>query len=284
MRRIAGVKQKRQEPWVPRFLFFIKSYHTIHTSSDFLQSTQLLLTLLTHPHSNLPVGVDIKDIDETVKFSTGYKRFIGNRQVGFGSSFWFAGVAAKVSGNPAGFVALLRYYFATQKHLNQVRTEECVPDAIKMLQEKNIPVLGLTARSAPIADITIQKLEQLGIRFTSCSDEKIILDVPKKSNELDAIYYKGIIFCSGQPKDQCFEAFLKTPLGAKIFANVKRVSYTDDQRKYCDSMHACLQRHGFFPIVTHYTHVEEKIPRATESEILEDMRQLEKDHGIRPGW
>lgn len=276
MRRIAGVKQKRQEPWVPRFLFFIKSYHTIHTSSDFLQSTQLLLT---HPHSDLLAK---KDIDETLMLSTGYKRF--TKQAGLGSGAWFMAVATKVSKNPTGFAALLRYYFAMQEHLNQVKTEECVSDAVKMLQEKNIPVLGLTARSASIADITIQKLEQLGIQFTSYSDEKIILDVPKKSNELDAIYYKGIIFCSGQPKDQCFEAFLKTPLGAKIFANVKRVSYKDDQRKYCDSMHACLQRHGFFPIVTHYTHVEEKIPRATESEILEDMRQLEKDHGIRPGW
>lgn len=263
MRRIAGIKRKRQvlEPWIPHFLFVVRSYSTIHTSTNFLKSIQLFLLA-----AQTAKAVAIKDIDETLMY-----------KVGLGGSPWFKDVETQVSADPKRYAALLHYYFAIQPHLRQIPTEACVPHALKMLQEKNIPVIGLTARSEPIADITIQKLEKLSIRFTSHSDEKIIL-------KNGAVYYKGAIFGGGRNKAECFDAFLETPVGTALFSDVKHVSFMDDQFKYCEGMHHKLRHHGFFPTVTHYTHVEEKIPRATDDEILEDMRQLEKDHGIRPGW
>lgn len=106
------------------------------------------------------------------------------------------------------------------------------------------------------------------------------MDVQKHANAVSPIYYKGIIFCAGLPKDECLDAFLKTSVGAALFDGVKRVSFMDDQRKYCDSIYRHLKHNGFFPVVAHYTHAEENIPCASQSAIEKDMQKLAQDKGL----
>ena len=275
------MRHEKRKAWVPLFLLMVKYYDTIPTTTDFSAFAQLLLAT----QQKNKKSVAIKDIDETLMIATGYDSV--ERQLALGSSAWFNGMVHQLPPREAAdyhqrFFALLTYYFEIQPHVNYALTEPCVPAELNALKQNNIAVLGLTARSAPIAEITVQHLERQGIQFTHENDERIVLDVQKHAGGTSPIYYKGIIFCAGLPKDECLDAFLKTPVGATLFANVKRVSFMDDQRKYCDSMHRHLRHKGFFPVVTHYTHAEENIPYASKAAIQEDMLKLAQDKGLTP--
>lgn len=269
---------KKRKDWVPLFLLMVKYYGAVHLTTDFSAFTQLLLTTKRQNEKS----VAIKDIDETLMIATGYDST--ERQLALGSSSWFNGMVQQLPREAADyrqrFLTLLAYYFAIQAHVNYALTEPCVSDELNALKQNNIAVLGLTARSAPIAEITVQHLEKQGIQFTFDSDDRIVLDVQKHANAVSPIYYKGIVFCAGLPKDECLEAFLKTSVGAALFDGVKRVSFMDDQRKYCDSIHRHLRHNGFFPVVAHYTHAEENIPCASQLAIEENMQKLAQDKGL----
>jgi len=114
---------------------------------------------------------------------------------------------------------------------NKVKTnlvDKTAPELIKGLQDRGIPVFGLTARSRQIMGdyafdmTTILDLSRLGIIFTQTE-----IDMPALRG--------GVIFTSTQLKGPFIERFLK-----KLKQKIKKVVFIDDNWSQIHSVDSCM--------------------------------------------
>jgi len=103
-----------------------------------------------------------------------------------------------------------------------------IPKIIQTIQQKGIPVVGLTARGATETSYTIRQLESLKISFTKMS--------PSFSLDQLSKYSQGVIFCSPfRSKASCLFFFLR-----KCQFPATQIIYIDDKIEYLyDLEEAC---------------------------------------------
>lgn len=241
-------------------------------------------------HEGIQLALQLKkktiaffDLDNTVIITVGFKPNQPKiRQSGYGSDIWFSAVLntldKKAEDFPKIYMMFLQEYFEIQRHAHQMTTEDSVTEGLKRLQENNIPIFGLTARSNSISEVTLQRLRDLSIQFTTPCHETIVLDIPKTTDHPeDAIFKHGVIFCNGRSKKTCLDAFVKTDIGASFFEKAEAVLFMDDKPGYCTELQSYLSEKGKHPIVVHYTHVEEKLPVASNDDMADDRAHLAEE-------
>lgn len=199
----------------------------------------------------------ILDIDNTVMFPNGYKKTQFGK-LGYGNDFWFTAIANQIKTQPHSaelWTLFIAHYYAIQPHLQYQLTDPIIPESLFALQEKNIPIIALTARGKAIEAVTLRHLQKMNIHFTDA------------------------IFCNGAPKGVCLESFFKTESG-KQFANVDHVLFMDDSHAHCDHVEKTLEKYGFSHSVFHYSHVEDNVAKQTEDELKQDALLLEQETGL----
>lgn len=260
-----------------------KPIHHFTQSNDFATSLQPLLD------TNIPCAL-FTDLDDTILMTSGYNPNLpAERKSGYGSDTWFVDILKTLDKHtphyPALFMLFLSEYFLIQHHAQHITTEPCVPAIIDALHQKNNVVLGITARSIPIMDVTLQRVRELGIKFSDLGHKDIMfeLNIPIKVGQLKPTYKNGIIFCCGHPKEQCIDAFFKTKLGASVFKKAAVIAFIDDKEGYCTSIDGYLRKNKKSSHVVHYTHVANKLPIANKETVEADRARLSEtlQYGLR---
>lgn len=247
----------------------------IYQGNDFSSCIQRIL------NSNKKAVVFF-DLDNTLIITIGYKPNLPHkRHSGYGSDHWFSEIFKQLNKNDANYsqryMLLLSEYFIIQQHAQIMTTEDCVAKELAKLHEKNIPIFALTARSESISDVTLNRLQKLGIQFTHPNNDRIRLEVPAKNGCDDAIFKQGIIFCASRSKRSCLDAFAKTTFGSVIFNNADEVIFMDDKHSHCQDVLEYLREKKVTATIMHYTQVKDKLPVATNEEIADDRMRLSQD-------
>jgi len=127
---------------------------------------------------------------------------------------------------------VLTIYHAVQHHAEMQAVEREVSQLIKELQEKPLPVIGLTARGTPIMDRTLAQLKKLDIDFSKHHAEKYL---EFSINEISpkVAYKDGIIFCNGNDKGICLAKFFQI-----IEYTPEHLVMIDDKEKHLVSVNA----------------------------------------------
>ncbi|MCX7120702.1 MAG: DUF2608 domain-containing protein [Gammaproteobacteria bacterium] len=255
--------------------FQLHTDHPISESTDFSASVRLI-------QGSDKKSVAIFDIDNTLLLTVGYKPALPvPRQSGYASDIWFTEIAKQLDSAspdyPKLFMMLVAEYSRAQHYVKHTTTEDCIIEELLSLKAAGIPILGITARSSRLAEITTRRLDELGIQFSGYNHQSADLDIEKKAGIDNAVYHAGKIYCSGRSKKTCLNAFLKTDVGCEFFSGVTQALFIDDSLKHCEDMRQCLLELKVTPIVVHYTHVEKKLAVATQKEMQDEAEQLKKD-------
>lgn len=192
-----------------------------------------------------------------------------------GSDQWFVQLleyAKKVNPDSREAVShVLTIYHAVQHQVSLKVVQPELIHIIQMLQDIGIPVLGLTARGSEIMQPTRKQLKRNGIDFSvQWPRYQIELDIGVTENP--PVYKKGVIFCSGQPKEKCLEAFFEL-LG---FCPEKIVTF-DDKEKYLKAEIEMMKHHGRSAIGLRYGFLDEKVKQHDFEKAQRKLRVMSPD-------
>jgi len=148
------------------------------------------------------------------------------------------------------------------------------PKIIDHLQDQNIPVVGLTSRSIPIVERTIEQLENVGIDFSinSLSEHPIKLSVTHAG-----IFCQGIIF-SG-PNDKGKMLFL---LFEKIGYQPKKIIFVDDLLKNIKTVEREAQKHNIEFVGIRFSLQDEKKTNYSVENLKKNFYNLKIALGMEP--
>ncbi|MCH9610475.1 MAG: hypothetical protein S4CHLAM81_01190 [Chlamydiales bacterium] len=123
---------------------------------------------------------------------------------------------------PQALELALPEWEAVQNITDVAVVEMETPTIIEKLQEKNIPVIGLSTRGLALAMRTVQQLDSVGINLqvTAPSKEEIPLLNPHA-----ILFRKGILFTAGTHKGKGLQKLL-----AKLDYKPKRILFINDKR------------------------------------------------------
>lgn len=199
----------------------------------------------------------IFDIDNTVIEPTG--------QVG--SDQWYYYLAQKfqslenLSLGDAHYKAE-RLWNTAQSYIKTQAVEEQTPQIIARLQERNIPVMALTARSREIAEITRQQLSESNINFQKSS--------PKYNYAHNSTRYEGGILYQGEGFDKG-----KTLVEFLRHTNLKpkKIVFIDDKEKNTNNVNRALQELDIIHVEFRYGRTDEKV-REFQAKFLKLERSI----------
>lgn len=152
---------------------------------------------------------------------------------------------------------VITIYHAVQHHIKTKAVEPEIVDIIRTLQERGVPIIGITARGNELIDTTVRQLGEIGIDF-SVNRAENENHIPLANT--GAIYHQGIIYCSGGNKGKAFDAFLDRC--QQLPANV---AMADDKEKHLKTVldtvvkrgiHFDGLRYGFMDKVAHETNLK----------------------------
>lgn len=146
------------------------------------------------------------------------------------------------------------YHALHQYHTKMETVENVTAPMIKKLQEKNIPLIGLTARGKEISEATIAQLKRVGIEFLLNKTSQNSFGLTINGVENAAIYHHGVIFCSGYSKGDCLQAFFET-----IKWQPMNVVMVDDKLKHLKAIEATISPRGSQFHGIRYGHLDEKV-------------------------
>lgn len=187
----------------------------------------------------------IFDLDHTIFEAKHY---------GYGHANWFydriekgkkEGIDEKVT-----IYRIFPHWLISQKTTQVKPVEALTPALIKKLQKQKIPVMGLTSRQLPLAEISLRQLNSIDIHF----DGELL---PKETLswffKAPAMYKQGVIFCSEyNDKGEVLKAYLD-----KFNLTPKKILFIDDSRRNLESV---IKAYGnqatvvglFYPLVAEY--------------------------------
>lgn len=187
----------------------------------------------------------ILDLDNTVYESIG----------DLGSDQWytrFFEYAVRVTADHAeAFSLVIAIYDAVQYHISHKAVENHIVGIIRMLQDIGIPVLGLTARSNRISDVTLEQLNEIGIDFARFWGQ--VYMVLGYIDRQTPVFHDGIIFCDGLDKGKCLSLFLTH---AKLSPDA--VVMADDKEKHLHSVKAVVENGGGSFVGIRYGYLDAK--------------------------
>ena len=102
----------------------------------------------------------------------------------------------------------LAIYHDVQHHVRVKPVEPIIVKLIKTLQDCGVPVLALTSRGSVLNETTIRQLSEIDIDFSKHHEINHPADLMKENGNR-ALFYQGIIFCSGIDKGKCLKEYLR---------------------------------------------------------------------------
>jgi len=126
--------------------------------------------------------------------------------------------------------------------------EQQTPEIIARLQEKNIPIMALTARSREIAEITRLQLQAHNVDFQRSAPEI-------NYNFNKTRYTGGILFQGeGYNKGETLVNFLKHTI-----LSPKKIVFIDDKEKNTTNVNRALQEYGMKHVEFRYAQTDMKV-------------------------
>jgi len=126
---------------------------------------------------------------------------------------------------------------------------------IAQLQQQNIHVIGLTARSTPTVNDTIKHLDSIAISLKSTGlSLKSPLEIAHLPFPNEIQYQEGILFCGFNPKGSMLQTLLKSTAYTP-----EKIIFVDDQIKDLASVEKTAAEMKIPFIGFHYTHLAEKV-------------------------
>ncbi len=160
---------------------------------------------------------------------------------------------------------LLPLYFKIQHLIDLQLIEEIAIDILSDLQKTGITVIGLTMRSNPILDLTLEELDRLNIKFSSLHPSKITLE----GFTHNPIYNQGIIFCSSNNKGTILFEFLK-----RFNIKPKKIFCVDDKHHHLEKVHTAAQENGIECTCIHYTGCKERVAKYNHEQAEKELLSL----------
>lgn len=163
-------------------------------------------------------------------------------------------------------------YHAVQFHTTTRAVEADIVSIIKDLQDKEIPVIALTARGTPIIQPTLKQMSNIGIKFyRQWGQTSFPLTID--GIEDAARFHHGIIFCNGLNKGKCLRAFFDA-----IGYYPENVLMIDDKRKHLESVRDAVNQYQGHFLGLRYGYLDEKSAtidmKKAEAQIKEISHQL----------
>ena len=139
--------------------------------------------------------------------------------------------------------------------------EKTTPQFIQKLQRKGIKMMGLTARTFDISDVTMKQLKSVGIEF-----KKAVYPKNLEFKLVDTAHYvQGIMYIGEQnDKGKVLVQFLKS-----IHYQPKKIVFVDDKQKHVTSMERALAELKIKYIGFRYGAADERVQRFNHD--VEDM-------------
>jgi hypothetical protein len=122
----------------------------------------------------------------------------------------------------------------------EVRTcEPATAFVVRKLQEKNVPVIGLTSRSVALAFRTIDQLDSVGVHLKRSAPhaQDFRLSTEFAAHEDPAYYIEGILFCSGGHKGDLLLDFLE-----HADYNPSKIIFVNDKEKYLVDVEETMEK------------------------------------------
>lgn len=196
------------------------------------------------------------DLDNTVFVTEGVLASDGKLLASLGGDAWFSHFFQTACKDPASGDALqktLALYKVLQSRAQFKLVEDETASVIQqMLDEPNVCVLGLTARSADLQPETSRALQSLGVTFSQGQ----IYEVDHYHDSKKIKSKGGVIYCSGVDKGTVLEYVLSRILKPEV-GDIEHVTFVDDSQKNCRSVELKLSQMMISHSVYHYPKVSE---------------------------
>jgi len=231
------MSQKTHEPFIPAI------------RSNIIESTSIASVFDHIDHHETLV---IFDIDNTILESI-------NEQ---GSPQWVTALikhAEEIGMNPEQAYTIIEPILLDVFMKTEVKpVEPEIVSLIAQLQQKNISVIGLTARSTLMVDPTVKHLASIAISLhqTSLALENA-LEIAHLPAPHEAHYHEGVLYCGGvNPKGRTLETLLKSTSYMP-----EKIIFVDDQLRYLTSVETVAAELKIPFIGIHYTRLDEKVKK-----------------------
>lgn len=139
------------------------------------------------------------------------------------------------------------------RHLTKMRlVEEGSGKVIADLQDKELPIMGLTSQGMALATRTVMHLKSVGIdlSITAPAGEDVLVI----SSHHSVLYRKGILFTSGSPKGAALTKFFE-----QIGCHPQRIVFIDDREANLKDVEAAAEAMGIEFIGLRYSHEDKRI-------------------------
>jgi hypothetical protein len=144
-------------------------------------------------------------------------------------------------------------WIKTQKVCRVKTLEDNFVPVLKLLQNKNIVIMGLTHRQPFVADSTVRQVTSLGFDFSKTAPNQENMTIPSNT---PIQYLEGILFVGDYNKKiDIFEPFLAAVNQKKP----RKIVFLDDKRKNVEELEA-LTKLGYDYTGVHYTAIEHAKP------------------------
>lgn len=153
-------------------------------------------------------------------------------------------------------ITLYNLVQANTTHMIQVDKDNDIGELVADLKKRDVKVIGLTARNLPIADKTIQLLNNLGVSFSNDVLREGSFEFKGKTIGIK----NGVIFVDGSDKGLSLEHVKERGDFIVDFNGFSTINFVDDSERNCNAVARSLAALGCNATVWHYTFAEENLP------------------------
>ena len=142
-------------------------------------------------------------------------------------------------------------YIQVQLETPLVPIEKQTPNLIRYLQSRGLLAMGLTARSLPLVERTIEQLSLIDVDFTrnSLYDHEIYVTL-----DFPALYKHGVFYCSDNCKGQILLHFFDN-----INYHPKKIIFVDDKMKNIKAVEKYVEEKGIEFVGLRYGAADERV-------------------------
>lgn len=141
----------------------------------------------------------------------------------------------------------------TQWLIEVKAVEAITPEIIRNFQKRKIKMMGLTARTYDLSDITLKQLASVGIHLgQSVSSQNLEFKLVDTAHFVDGIVFQG----EHNSKGEVFVEFLK-----RVNLRPKKVVFVDDKQKHVNSMEKALGEAKIKYVGFRYGATDERVQR-----------------------
>ena len=198
------------------------------------------------------------DFDDTLCATLGVTGSrIQDNVAGIGSQLWahhYYHNNKGILGEQAAYLRTVELFSLMRKEAILQPVEETTAEAFSSLYQQASSLVWLTAQDISVAQYTYEAITSTLGFFN------VLSDAPDFSFSVDSDtvdFSKGVIYCRGNDKGKCLEAFYKTTVGRELFVPVDHVFFVDDSIDNCHSVLSSLKLIDYDVSIAYYDHVKQ---------------------------